>query len=121
MLGVWLMAAPQVLGYSGPAADNDHIVGPLVVSSAVIAMWEVTRPLRRVNTALGAWLLLAPWLLGYESAAALVNSLVAGGLLMAFSLVRGPRRHRIGGGWSALWRPPEDHPARESVEASSAR
>ncbi|MBX6342219.1 MAG: vitamin K epoxide reductase family protein, partial [Thermomicrobiaceae bacterium] len=40
-LGLWLMAAPGVLGYGGAVADSDHLVGPLVVVVAVIAMAEV--------------------------------------------------------------------------------
>jgi hypothetical protein len=44
MLGIWLMAAPTILGYGGPARTNHQIVGPLAVSCAVIALWEVTRP-----------------------------------------------------------------------------
>ena len=58
ILGVWLMAAPDVIGYTGPARTNDRIIGPLAVSCAVIALWEVTRPMRWGNLALGVWLLL---------------------------------------------------------------
>lgn len=102
VLGIWLMAAPAVLGYGGLAADVDHVVGPLAASFAIIAMSGVTRPLRRVNTVLGAWLLLAPWILGYGGTAT-VNSLLVGVLLIAFSLVRGEVGDRFGGGWSTLW------------------
>ena len=28
MLGIWLMAAPTILGYGGPARPNHQIVGP---------------------------------------------------------------------------------------------
>jgi hypothetical protein len=103
MLGVWLMAAPAVLGYSGPAAVNGYIVGPVAASFAAVALWEATRPLRWVNLALGLWLLAAPWALGHGWIA-LANSTAVGVLLLGFSLVPGPRRHRIGGGWASLWK-----------------
>ena len=103
-LGIWLMAAPAILGYGGPARTNHRIVGPLAVSCAVIALWEVTRPVRWGNFALGLWLLVAPWL-SADAWAAFLNSSLAGLLLMALALVRGTAEpQRFGGGWSALWR-----------------
>lgn len=103
-LGLWLMAAPAVLGYGGPAQVNDRIAGPLAVSCAVVAIWGATRALRRGNLAIGGWLLLAPWVLGYGATAPTVNSLAVGVLLIAFSLVKGTLEHRFDGGWTMLWR-----------------
>jgi hypothetical protein len=96
------MAAPAVLGSAGAVRTNDHVVGPLVLSAAIIAVSEVTRPVRWVNVALGLWLILAPWVLGAEQKA-LANSTVVGLLLIGFALVRGRVRHSVGGGWAALW------------------
>lgn len=103
-VGLWLMAAPAVLGYGDPADTNDRIVGPLAVTFAIIAIWEVTRALRWLNLALGLWLLAAPWLLGGYPADATVNSLAAGALLALFSLVRGKMQQEYAGGWPSLWR-----------------
>lgn len=103
-LGVWLMAAPAVLGYAGRAGINDRIVGPVTIAFAVVAIWEVVRPLRRVNLLLGLWLLLAPWVLAFGWVATL-NSTAVGLLMIAFATVAGTRTARIGGGWSALWGP----------------
>lgn len=102
-VGIWLMAAPAVLGYDAPAATSDRLIGPVAVSFAIIALWEVTRPVRRVNTALGLWLLAAPWLLGYAPVPA-VNSIIAGVLLITLSLVRGEVSGQYGGGWRAVWK-----------------
>ncbi|MGH2588398.1 MAG: SPW repeat domain-containing protein [Dehalococcoidia bacterium] len=102
-LGIWLMAAPAVLGYGGFAADNGHVIGPLAASFATVAIWQVTRPVRWANLPLGAWLILAPWLFNYERDA-LINSLVVGLLLMLLASMRSnvdPKR--LGGGWSVLW------------------
>lgn len=102
-LGIWLMVAPAVLDYAGPARTNDRIVGPLVVSLAFVAIWEVTRSLRWVNLALSLWLVFAPWALGYELVPTL-NSTVVGLLLGPVSAVRGKVEQRFGGGWSSLLR-----------------
>lgn len=108
-LGIWLMASPAVLGYGAPAETNDRIVGPLIATFALIAISEVTRPLRRVNTAAGAWLLLAPWILGYGSAATIINDMVVGAVVIGASLVRGQVEERFAGGWSVLWRSNDAH------------
>ena len=101
-LGVWLMVAPAVLGYTTPASINDRIVGPLVITIATVALWEVTRALRWVNLLLGIWLLVAPWLLVYPLRP-LVNSLIVGLIIGALALVHGKITGRYGGGWSSLF------------------
>jgi len=97
------MASPTILNYTDPARANDQLIGPIVASLAIIAIWEIARPLRWINVALGGWLLIAPWVLGYAPDARW-NSLTAGAIVFGFSLVKGTRTHQIGGGWSSLWK-----------------
>jgi len=104
--GIWLTAAPNVLGYAGRAAMNDYIVGPVIASCAFIAVWDVMRGLRWLNVLLGGWLLLAPWVLSYEASSPRVNSLAVGVLVMGLSLMSGTRMQRFGGGWAVLLRRP---------------
>ncbi len=113
-VGIWLMAAPAVLGYAGPAATNDHIVGPTAASFAVIALWQATRGARWMNLPLGVWLILAPWILGYAGMPPTINSSVAGLVLATLSFVHGSRTHRYAGGWMAAWRrAPQAGPTRD--------
>lgn len=102
-LGIWLMAAPAVLGYAGAAGMSDRIAGPAIATFAIVAITDVTRPLRRVNTVVGVWLLLAPWLLGFPPSATW-NSVIVGVLVIGMSLVRGSVESRFGGGWKMVWR-----------------
>lgn len=102
MIGLWLMAAPSVIGYGRPAATSDHIVGPLVATFACIAIWEATRGLRWVNLPLGIWAAIAPLLLGAPSPG--IASGVLCGMLIAWLATRGGAiQHRFDGGWSMLW------------------
>ena len=96
------MASPGIFGFSKTIADNDHIVGPLITTFAIIALWESTRVVRTYNIPLGGWLLLAPWILGYDDTTAIVNDMAVGALVITFSLVRGKVQQRFGGGWSAV-------------------
>lgn len=101
LIGLWLMAAPALLGYAGAAATSARIAGPLVVSFAVVAMAEATRPLRWAEALIGAWLLVAPWVTG-APAAATVSDVVAGLLLLVLATMGGAVEGRYGGGWRAV-------------------
>lgn len=95
-LGMWLMAAPAVLGISGTAADSNHLIGALVVTWAVIAFGEVARPVRWLNIPMGAWLLVSPWLLSGQTDWSRWNDAAAGALLIALAVHRGRIEHRFG-------------------------
>lgn len=108
-LGVWLMAAPAVLGYAGSIPGKvERTVGPLVASAAIVAIWPHVRPLRWANVVLGGWMMVAPLILrpfvSYP-AAAKFNSVVTGMVIVAAALVRGSIDARFGGGWRSVWRP----------------
>jgi hypothetical protein len=103
LIGLWLMAAPALLGYQGPAIVNDRICGPLIVSFAIIAMWEVTRSLRWINVVFGFWLMLAPLVLHYVTWRSAFNNLLCSLVLLVCALVPGRRTHRFAGGWTSLF------------------
>ncbi len=102
-LGIWLMAAPMVVGYATPARTNDHIIGALVAAISIIAISEVTRGLRWVNSLFALWLVLAPWVLRYDNSWLIVHSSLIGIIVWFVTAVRGPVTQQFGGGWSALW------------------
>jgi hypothetical protein len=102
-LGLWLMAAPAIWETRVAAADNDHLIGALVVTFAIIATADVGRALRFVNLVLGGWLVLAPWLLAGAAAGARWNDVVVGIAVILLSLPRGMVRGRYGT-WNAYIR-----------------
>ena len=95
-LGLWLMAAPDVLGSTGTASDGDRIFGALIVVVAVIAWAEVVRSVRFINVLVGVAIVLAPWLLGGDTTASLLNDAAVGLVLFPLSLPIGPVRERFG-------------------------
>lgn len=102
LLGLWLMAAPEVLDYGDPAASNHHVVGPLIVSFATVALWEATRGVGRLNLLLGMWLVISPWALG-DQGGGLVNGTVVGVVVALLAVLSRREGGRYGGGWSALF------------------
>ena len=98
-LGLWLMFTRLTLGTEPPMADSDHLVGALIVTTAIISMAEVARPLRFLNAGFGLWLVAAPWILGGASTIASWTSVVVGFALIGFSLPRGIRSKEHYGSW----------------------
>ena len=98
------MFAPAVLGYGAPGAISDRIAGPLIASVAIVAAWEVARPLRHLNLVAALWLVVAPLVLGFGGAAA-VDSVAVGLAVAVLSRWKGQVESDFGGGWSSLWPP----------------
>jgi hypothetical protein len=98
-LGVWLMAAPAVLGSTGEAADFDRVAGALVVTWAVIGFGEIVRPIRLLNVLMGLGLLTAPWILTGDSETSRWNDTIAGIAIIVLSVPRGRVEERFGA-WS---------------------
>lgn len=99
-IGVFLMFSRVIFWTDPPLADSDHLVGALVLTTAVTALAEVARPLRFLNCLFGAWLVAAPWLLGGgEGALSYVVGALAGIALFLLSLPRGQRSTEHYGAW----------------------
>ena len=88
-IGIWIMAAPEVLGYADTIADSDNLIGALIVTFGIISMSEVVRPLRFIHILFGLWLIAAPWILGAEQDAALWNGVISGVVLIPLSFPKG--------------------------------
>lgn len=106
LLGIWLLASPDIMGYGGYARVNNQVVGVWMAAFGMIAISECLRAVRWANLALGVWLILAPFVLDYSDGQA-SGSLLVGLAAMLLALIRGPVCERFGGGWQALWRKAE--------------
>ena len=100
--GLWLIFSAGVFHLAGPAANNNHIAGPLVITFAVISLWDINRHALKVNAVIGAWLLLALFLLPYNGAS-LVSNAIAALIVLVLSLVKRKTSRRFGGGWRSLF------------------
>ena len=102
VLGMFLMLTRLLLGTDAAAANNDHVVGALVITVAIIAMAEVARALRFLNVVFGVWLCVVPFVLDGGDAAHSVASVAAGLALIGLSLPRGRRSDEHYAGWDRL-------------------
>lgn len=105
-LGIYLMAAPALLGYDGTrAADVDRVIGPLIAAVGLISAWEATRNVRWSNILLAGTLILlavSPWPVPTPRLA-MISDIMAAAAVIGLTLIPYPATQRFGGGWRALW------------------
>ena len=104
VVGIWIMVAPEMIPLDDPAAKNYNITGPLVVTMAVIAIWEVNRSARFFNLLAGIWMMISPMFLSHDSQQGMWSSIASGLLLVVLSLIKGKIHHEFGGGWQVLFK-----------------
>ena len=98
-IGACLMLSRAIFGNEAALADSDHLIGALVLSTAVIAWAEVARPLRFLNILFGLWLIAAPLLLDGGTIAGSFLGTALGVALLPLSLPRGRRSKDHYGSW----------------------
>src|SRR5574337_499355 len=101
-LGLWLMFSPSVLQMNQSTADNNHIIGPLVIAFSIISLWDINRKIIRVNIVLGLWLLVALFVLNFSTALVLSSNGACACFIIVFSSIKRKPKQRYGGGWHSL-------------------
>jgi hypothetical protein len=96
VLGLWLMAAPEVFGMAQWAAHMNHLGGALIVVVAVISMGEVLRVGRYVNVLLGLMVAVLPWFLDGGTWLGQVHGLLVGLVTAGLAFPRGPKTEHYG-------------------------
>lgn len=104
ILGIWMMVAPAVFDYDKNIANNAHIVGPLIASFSMIAIWECTRNVRLLNLPVALWMLAAPIFIRYDNDSALMHDYGIAIVIIFLLLIKPSRSHRFAGGWLSVWR-----------------
>lgn len=96
VLGAYLMLSPYLFSIQGTLATVGYIIGPFMITFAVVSMVEVYRTLRFVDGLLGIFLILAAFLWPEANAIANWSIGLVGGLSFAFSWRKGIIRERYG-------------------------
>lgn len=104
VLGLWLMAAPAVLGHSGELLGKfDRAIGPTVAAASFVAAAQISRSVRWLTLPAAAVLAVAPWFLD-APAASKINSVAVAVAMLLLAPVGRPDQRRYGNGWSTLLR-----------------
>ena len=101
-MGVGLMISPAIFNFKKVAADNNHVAAPILLTFAIISLWEINRDARLFNIITGLWLVLSPFILGFASTGRTID-VIAGIGVIFFSLFKGKSKTNYGGGWISLF------------------
>lgn len=102
-IGLWLMVSPAVLHMNTIAADNNHIVGPLVITFAVVSLWQINRNAVKANIVLGLWLLIGLFVLNFNQTIIFLLNGICGVLIILLSSIKRKTSQKFGGGWRSLF------------------
>ena len=106
LVGLFLMAAPALFGYSGldNPADNHRTAGPVIVATAFLGMFAITRLVRWFNALPGLWLLVSVPVIGGPTVSVVISA-AAGVVVLALFWVEKADQSEYGGGWDTLVKP----------------
>jgi hypothetical protein len=103
IIGLFVMIAPAAFHFDKTIADQYHIVGPIVITFAVMSLWEVNHSAHYFNIPAGLWLLIAPFLFHFQASTATWMAVICGLLIVMLSLVKRKVKGQYGGGWRSLF------------------
>ncbi len=89
IIGVWLMARPNILPFNIESANCDHWMGAIIVTLAAVATAEVTRTVRFVNVIAGVIVLILTLIFSSGSSVILISGIVSAVLLIIVSIPKG--------------------------------
>lgn len=101
--GLWLMISPAVFTMNQSTSNNNHIIGPLVITFSVISFWNINRNAIKANIVLGAWLLISLFVLNFAYALPLLSNGICGVLLILLASIKRKSQEKFGGGWRSLF------------------
>jgi hypothetical protein len=93
VVGLWLLAAPFVVGYwdTFPATANDVALGVLIAAASLWMVLKADAPgwLDWALMIFGIWAVIAPFTLGYSARTiAMANDVAAGVIVIVLAIVR---------------------------------
>jgi hypothetical protein len=98
VIGIWLMARPDLFPYAGTASANcDHLLGAMVVTVAAVATAEVTRIARFVHIPLGIALIAVAFIFAADVPLIFWSEIISGIALILLAIPRGEIVERYAG------------------------
>ena len=107
LAGLWVMISPSCFEMSGQAANLNHICGPLFITFAIIALWDINKSVIKANLGIAVFLIIATLFLK-ESSAVVVSNVLSAAIGILCSLVKRESKRQYGGGWRSLFRKPSN-------------
>jgi len=105
--GLFIMVIPYLLGYDKELSTHNYITGPLIITFAITAIWEVNRNARWLNIPVAAWLIISSVLYGNDQT--IYPNIIAAVIVIIFSSIKRKGKGMYGGGWRSLFQKDPAH------------
>ncbi len=113
--GLFIMLIPYLWDFNKELSVHNYITGPLIITFAITAVWEVNRNARWLNIPVAAWLVISSFI--YSEGQAIFPNIIAAILVIVLSIIKRKSKGEYGGGWRSLFQknPPHIHQANNKV------
>jgi hypothetical protein len=105
--GAFIMLTPYLWDYDQQLSNHNYIIGPLIITFAITAIWEVNRNARWANIPLAAWLVIFTFVFG--EAHVIWPNLVSSAIVIICAAIKRKGKDMYGGGWKSLFQKNAPH------------
>jgi hypothetical protein len=105
--GIFIMTTPYLWHYEENLSNHNYITGPLIITFAITAIWEVNRNARWANIPIAVWLIIFTMVNGDSNI--IWPNLLSSILVIIFSAYKRKGKGMYGGGWKSLFQKNPQH------------
>lgn len=105
--GFFIMITPHLWQYEKNLSDHNYITGPLIITFAITALWEVNRNARWANIPIAVWLIIFTMVNGATHV--IWPNLLSTVTVIIFSAYTRKGKGLYGGGWKSLFQKNPSH------------
>lgn len=109
LFGLALMVLPGIYNFDESTGAHFYIIGPLIITFSITALWDVNRSARYCNMPCALYIVASPFLFNYTSDIAKWAAIVLGIVVFVLSFSQGKTRNIYGGGWRSLFQKNPKH------------
>ena len=107
LAGLFILFIPTLWDYNKELSAHNYITGPLIITFATTALWEVNRNARWLNIPAAAWLITSSVLFG--DGQVIYPNILAGIVGILLSIIKRKSKGMYGGGWRSLFQKNPPH------------
>lgn len=107
LAGLFIMITPNLFDYDKALSNQNFITGPLIITFAITAIWEVNRNARWLNIPVAAWLIF--YSIIYGNGQDIYPNIIAASLIIILAIIKRKGKGMYGGGWRSLFQKNPPH------------
>lgn len=107
LAGLFIMITPNLFDYDKALSNQNFITGPLIITFAITAIWEVNRNARWLNILVAAWLIIFTVI--YGNGQVIYPNIISASIVIILAIIKRKGKGMYGGGWRSLFQKNPPH------------